>query len=368
MPRPHRRAGKLACHLCKQLGHFAKDYPHKQSGSTVPPPPPPPPNVPPPPPLPFNTNHIAMIAKFGGAIWHSVRQVFLPPITEQGIKPFMHMDPVAGVSTLQIDPYVGSSQEFPCIVQLPPTLQVNIGEINLAEIGTTREDPPFSTRAPHGKIKRINPTLKQPKLFKRLQIPLKKRRTTTIFTLPSENTINPLFVPHVRIARKIGVNRYKLARIRPGRPDIDPILPLQGTMLNMIWSWALSIFAPDSLEQQLQYNTQYLPYEPPTWFQGWLFHEWQAKNESSSPASVFANDNFLGPPDSPIPPPPPAPPPMFTGGMASERHRHLRKIWFAGHNDVQPLPTRHIETFALGRVPSHAYLLEIETPSTNNVA
>jgi hypothetical protein len=30
-------------------------------------------------------------------------------------------------------------------------------EINLAEIGTTREDPPFSTRAPHGKIKRIIP-------------------------------------------------------------------------------------------------------------------------------------------------------------------------------------------------------------------
>ena len=80
----------------------------------------------------------------------------------------------------------------------------------------------------------------------------------------------------------------------------------------MIWSWAPSTFAPESLEQQLQFSTQYFPYEPATWFQGWLFHEWQANTESSSPASVFANDNFLEPPESPIPPPPAAPPPMFT--------------------------------------------------------
>ena len=118
----------------------------------------------------------------------------------------------------------------------------------------------------------------------------------------------------------------------------------------------------------MQFNTQYLPYEPPTWFQGWLFHEWQAKNESSSPASVFANDNFLGPPDSPIPPPPPAPPPMFTGGMASEHSRHLRELWFAGRTDIQPLPTGHVEIHALGRVPNHTYPLEVETPFTNQVA
>ena len=66
------------------------------------------------------------------------------------------MDPVAEVSTLQIEPYAGRSRPFPCVVELPPTLQVN-REINLAEIGTTREDPHFSTRAPHGKIKRIIP-------------------------------------------------------------------------------------------------------------------------------------------------------------------------------------------------------------------
>ena len=113
----------------------------------------------------------------------------------------------------------------------------------------------------------------------------------------------------------------------------------------MIWSWELSTFAPESLEQQLQFSTQYFPYEPETWFQGWLFHEWQANNESSSPASVFANDSSLAPPESPIPPPPAAPPPMFTGGMALERQRQLLKAWFAGHQDrqdTQPLPDGHV--------------------------
>ena len=91
-----------------------------------------------------------MIARLGGAIWHSVRQVFLPPDTEQGIKPLMDMDPVAEVPTLQIEPYAGRSQTFPCVEELPPAHQVHITEINLAEIGTTRTNPPFSTRAPHG--------------------------------------------------------------------------------------------------------------------------------------------------------------------------------------------------------------------------
>ena len=96
----------LDCYNCNQLGHSAHFCPYPCSGlpipnvapdypfgpwtrptvpspyrSNVPPPPPPPPNVPPPPPLPFNTNHSAMIGKFGGAIWHSVQQIFLPPIT-----------------------------------------------------------------------------------------------------------------------------------------------------------------------------------------------------------------------------------------------------------------------------------------------
>jgi hypothetical protein len=127
-----------------------------------------------------------------------------------------------------------------------------------------------------------------------------------------------------------------LARTRPARQIIDPILPQQGTVLNIIWSWALSTFAPEMLEQQLQFNTQYFQYEPATWLQGWLLHSWQTINESSSPASVFTYDNFLGPPDSPISPPPAAPPPMFTGGMASERQRHLLKTWFADQQDTRP--------------------------------
>jgi hypothetical protein len=139
----------------------------------------------------------------------------------------------------------------------------------------------------------------------------------------------------------------------------------------MIWSWALSTFAPESLEQQSQFNTQYFEYEPATWFQGWLFHAWQANNKSTSPASVFANDNFLGPPESPIPPPPAAPPPMFTGGMASERQRQLLKAWFAyqqDRQDPQPLLDGHVEIFALGRTPNHVYPLVVETPFTNDVA
>jgi hypothetical protein len=54
--------------------------------------------------------------------------------------------------------------------------------------------------------------------------------------------------------------------------------------------------------------------------------------------------------------------------MASERHQDLRKIWFAGRTDIQPLPTGHVEIYALGRVPSHVYPLEVETPFTNQVA
>ncbi len=150
-------------------------------------------------------------------------------------------------------------------------------------MGTTISYPPFSTRAPHGQIKRIKPTLNRPQAFKRLQIPLKIQRTTTTFISPPVNTIHPLFVKHIKIALKIGVKRYKLARTRPARQVIDPMLPRQGTILNMIWFWALSTFAPESLEQQLQFSTQYFPYEPATWFQGWLFREWQANNESSSP-------------------------------------------------------------------------------------
>jgi hypothetical protein len=126
-------------------------------------------------------------------------------------------------------------------------------------------------------------------------------------------------------------------------------------------------FCSRNTRATLQSNTQYFQYEPATWLQGWLLHSWQTINESSSPASVFANDNIPGPPDSPILPPPAATPPMFTGGMALERQHHLLKTWFADHKDIRPLPTGHVEIFALGRIPDHVYPLEVEEPLTNHV-
>jgi hypothetical protein len=112
------------------------------------------------------------------------------------------------------------------------------------------------------------------------------------------------FLRHVHIARKIGVTRYRLAYTRPPRQLIETILPQQGKVLNMILSWALSTFAPESLEQQLQYNTQYFPREPAPWLQGWLLHSWQSALEISSPASAFAIDNIPESPSCLIPPPP----------------------------------------------------------------
>jgi hypothetical protein len=106
-----------------------------------------------------------------------------------------------------------------------------------------------SPRAKHGKIMRTKSTLIKQKTLKRLQAPLKKRHTNITHTLPHPDTIHPLFVRHVLIARKIGIIRYKLARTRPPRQINKPILPQQGTVLNMIWSWALSTFAPETLEQ-----------------------------------------------------------------------------------------------------------------------
>jgi hypothetical protein len=93
-----------------------------------------------------------MIGKFGGAIWHSVPQIYLPPITEQASTPLMHMDPLSGALTLRIDPYAGSSQPLPCIVELPQTLKVHTEVINTSGMGTTDSYPPLSTCAPHGQI------------------------------------------------------------------------------------------------------------------------------------------------------------------------------------------------------------------------
>jgi hypothetical protein len=108
--------------------------------------------------------------------------------------------------------------------------------------------------------------------------------------------------------------------VRPPIHIIAPILPQQGKVLNMIYSWALTTFAPENLEQQLQHSTQYFPTVPHSWFQGWLFNSWQTVHETSSPSSAFAhnsgNTDITEPPCCLDPPRPAAPPPMYTGGMA----------------------------------------------------
>jgi hypothetical protein len=103
--------------------NVAPDYPLATWRGT-PPPPPFSPNVPPPPPLPFNTNYKAMIGKFGGAIWNSVKHIFLPPLTEQEIVPLMHMDPLSGALALLIDPYEGCINTLPIIIKLTQPPQV----------------------------------------------------------------------------------------------------------------------------------------------------------------------------------------------------------------------------------------------------
>jgi hypothetical protein len=44
-----------------------------------------------------------MINKNGGAIWSSVLIYFLPPFSEEEIKPYMHMDPLSGAPVLLIN-------------------------------------------------------------------------------------------------------------------------------------------------------------------------------------------------------------------------------------------------------------------------
>jgi hypothetical protein len=90
------------CNLFNQLGNIAQNcrtpqpppapphfLVHLSVGITPPPPsPPPPPQV-----QPFNTNHKAMINKYGGAIWSSVLNYLTPPFIYKEIEPYMYMDP-----------------------------------------------------------------------------------------------------------------------------------------------------------------------------------------------------------------------------------------------------------------------------------
>jgi hypothetical protein len=93
----------LECHNCSNIRHRSQDCPYPCNVIPLPPPgapdyplvcwsgtptsPPLTPNPPPPPPLQsFNSNHKAMINKFGGAIWNSGLNFFVPPITGQEIE------------------------------------------------------------------------------------------------------------------------------------------------------------------------------------------------------------------------------------------------------------------------------------------
>jgi hypothetical protein len=139
----------------------------------------------------------------------------------------------------------------------------------------------------------------------------------------------------------------------------------------MIYSWALTTFAPENHEQQLQYSTQYFPTEPLSWFQGWLFNSWQIDHETSSPSSAFAHNpgqtEIPEPPCCPDPPCPAAPPPKYTGGMASEHQRCQSVQWSHDNKIANPdtLPGNCCEFYVLGRIPEHMYPLTVEEPFSN---
>jgi hypothetical protein len=105
-----------------KITKVAPEYPF--GNWTRPPSIPKPPIVPPPPFMPFNTNHKAMIEKYGGAIWDSGQQICLPPLAEQAITPFMHMDPISGALALLIDPLAGYMHPLPTISELTQPPQV----------------------------------------------------------------------------------------------------------------------------------------------------------------------------------------------------------------------------------------------------
>jgi hypothetical protein len=118
------------------------------------PPPPRKPFVPPPPSQPFNTNHRAMIENYGGAIWHSGTRTYLPPLMEQAVTPFMHMDPISGVFALFIYPYESYVHALPTVSDLtqPPQVSTLMAVHNLENVSTYTTVPSSSLRAPHSQI------------------------------------------------------------------------------------------------------------------------------------------------------------------------------------------------------------------------
>jgi hypothetical protein len=165
-----RHGRHLECCNCNQIGHRPQDCPYPYNGLPIPPPvapdcplvlwrgttpsPPLPPNVPPPPPLQhFNTNHKAMIYKFGGGIWNSALNFFLPPITGRNIEPSMHIDPLSGAVVLLVNP----NEE--CIN--PPTIITELTQPPrvpfVGEVINSDEVPNHTVVTSHA-LKRVKPS------------------------------------------------------------------------------------------------------------------------------------------------------------------------------------------------------------------
>jgi hypothetical protein len=87
-------------------------------------------------------------------IWDSGQQIYLPPLTEQAITPFMHMDPISGALALLIDPLAGYMHPLPTTSELTqPLLVPPLGEVhNVEDVATYITVPSLSPRAPHGQI------------------------------------------------------------------------------------------------------------------------------------------------------------------------------------------------------------------------
>lgn len=66
-----------------------------------------------------------MIIKYGGAIWSSVLNYFLPPLIDEEIKAYMHMDPISGAPVFLINAEELDSTVIITELTLPP--QVAIG-------------------------------------------------------------------------------------------------------------------------------------------------------------------------------------------------------------------------------------------------
>jgi hypothetical protein len=178
-----RRGTHYDCFNYNQLGHLDGDCPlpfNRMPRPNVPPEAPfafwtrpPAPNyrpyVPPPPLQPLNTNHRAMIERYGGAIWHTGTQTYLRPLTDGEVAPFMHMDALTGARALLIDPYEIYVHPAPIVIEPTQPLQEPRAVHYVEDVLclNVHKTPSSSPRAPHGQIKATTTTLHRQKPIKR---------------------------------------------------------------------------------------------------------------------------------------------------------------------------------------------------------